>query len=214
MRTPLLVQGGARLRVSDDRAGPPLFQVLLRVTTRRSLPPSPRCCIAAPSTPRRPPTTTDAVAATASAIASRALATAPPSPPALPTTLDTETRTPLPRHRGLQAMPCAAARIIPRSTLACERPQSLVRASQSARPRRPSPHRPRVAGSKYRSSFKTFLNLTAARFLSLSPGVRPPCVCERGHRGAARARGGGRGAQAPWSPHADARACRGVTRRA
>lgn len=186
MRTPLLVQGGARLRVSDDRAGPSLFQVLLRVTTRRSLPPSPRCCIAAPSTPRRPPTTTDAVAATASAIASRALATAPPSPPALPTTLDTETRTPLPRHRGLQAMPCAAARMIPRSTLACEteRPQSLdFRASQSARPRRPSPHRPRVAGSKYRSSFKKKKKLKRSkshcRPLSKSISRRPaaPCVC-------------------------------------
>ena len=68
------------------------------------------------------------------------------------------------RHRDANAAtspprPPTAARMIPRSTLACEteRPQSLdFRASQSARPRRPSPHRPRVAGSKYRSSFKTF----------------------------------------------------------
>lgn len=66
------------------------------------------------------------------------------------------------RHRDANAAtspprPPTAARMIPRSTLACEteRPQSLdFRASQSARPRRPSPHRPRVAGSKYRSSFK------------------------------------------------------------
>ena len=73
--TPSTVQGGVRRRVSDDRAAPSLLQVLGQALAS-SPPPAPRCCVTAPLTPRRPPTATAASPATASAVASRHLATA------------------------------------------------------------------------------------------------------------------------------------------
>ena len=176
MRAPLIVQGGSRLRVSDDRAGPSL----VRDITRRSLPPSPRYCIAAPSTPRRPPTTTAAVAATASAVASRTLVTAPlaaRSPNRVRCRgADAATSPPRPPSHALCCGSDDPALYASRDASLCEASEPGASEPQSARPRRPPPHRPRDAGSKYRSSFKQFLN--GCLPLSISPLVRP-----RGARG-------------------------------
>ena len=110
-------------------------------------------------------------------------APSPPHPPRRPLSQPRSTPRRERRYLATEASP-TAARMIPRSTLACEteRPQSLdFRASQSARPRRPSPHRPRVAGSKYRSSFKKKKKLKRSkshcRPLSKSISRRPAAVC-------------------------------------
>ena len=172
----MIVQGGSRLRVSDDRAGPSL----VRDITRRSLPPSPRYCIAAPSTPRRPPTTTAAVAATASAVASRTLVTAPlaaRSPNRVRCRgADAATSPPRPPSHALCCGSDDPALYASRDASLCEASEPGASEPQSARPRRPPPHRPRDAGSKYRSSFKQFLN-------RLPPAVYLPPRAAAGARG-------------------------------
>ena len=105
--TPSTVQGGVRRRVSDDRAAPSLLQVLGHAVASSLVAANTSMLHLCPLDTSSTADHHRRLTATASAVASRHLATAAsPHPPPLPTKLDVETLPLLTRHRGLQAMPC------------------------------------------------------------------------------------------------------------